>query len=165
MGSLPDIGLALLLVLNLVFAIRLERRLRLLRSLQADMVGVAPLAEGQLREALAAIGAQVAMVAEAQASLDAATTAAQALRRDLRRMDLERLDDSPPRELPQARGIAAYAAQAVRPDPRRDSWPVAQDEGTDAPLHRAASLATSVVALPIRSKAEQALEAALRRRR
>ena len=156
MGHWPDIAQALLLALNLVFAIRLERRLRHLRAVQAEMAGFAPQAEADLHAALASVRAQVARMDEAQSALDAATTAAQALRRDLRRIELERLDDVPVRDLPArdvplARGMAAYAAQAAQPD----SWPA--PEAMTPPAH-------SVVPLPIRSKAEQALAAALRRR-
>ena len=156
MGHWPDIALALLLALNLVFAIRLERRLRHLRAVQAEMAGIAPQAEADLRTALASVRSQVARMDDAQSALDAATTAAQALRRDLRRIELERLDDVPVRDLPArdlplARGMAAYAAQVAQPD----GWP---SPDTTAPA------APSVVPLPIRSKAEQALAAALRRR-
>ena len=161
MGHWPDIALALLLALNLVFAIRLERRLRHLRAMQAEMAAFAPQAEADLREALASVRGQIARMDEAQSALDSATTAAQALRRDLRRIELERLDDVPVRDLPArdvamrdgplARGMAAYAAQAAQPD----SWPA--PEAMTPPVH-------SVVPLPIRSKAEQALAAALRRR-
>lgn len=166
MAQWPDIALALLLVLNLVFAIRLERRLRRLRALQSDMDGIAPQADAELRDALAAVRSQMTRVAEAQAALDAATAAAEALRRDMRRIELQRLDDVPQRDLPMARGIAAYEAQAAHSDPRRDGWPAAPDEAEASPMsRRPAPLGNSIVALPIRSKAEQALEAALRRRR
>lgn len=154
-----DIGLGALLLLNLVFAIRLDRRLRALREMQGDLGSMGPAATSDLLAAVAAVRAQAAEIATAQASLDEATRAAQALRRDVQRLALERAG-AETRTPPQlARGLAAYAAQAEDRDAQEDTAPPAY-----APP-RAVARGETVIAMPVRSKAELALEAALRRRR
>ncbi len=160
-----DIALALLLVLNLFFAIRLDNRLRRLSALQADMSGIAPVAEAQLRDAIGAVGAQVADVTAARVSLDEAIAAARDVRRDLQRMALERASEIAARsETSSHRGLAAYAKQTIQSEPDMDTPRMAVTR--DGPASSAPAWHDdSVVPLPRRSKAEQALEAALRRRR